>query len=190
MALFLNGSSSIALFLVALTAAAASPLSSAAAPVEIDNGIDDPFGWIRAIESGPAGQKIVLKAAVYELDRQYQLPQGTELVGAGTNPASRTVIRAVGKNYSYNCGPNATNRKGLVLGDDTVVRGLHLVGMETRRQPCLSAMIATPGCPSGENTGCASRKNHTVSPDCYYPGSARLGLEDQPAEPHTRRVKR
>ena len=134
-------------------------------------GIDDPFGWIRAIESGPTGQKIQLKAStVYEIDRQYQLPRGTELVGAGTNPASRTVIRAVGKTYSHNCGPNATNRKGLVLGDDTVVRGLHLVGMETRRQPCLCAMIETPGCASGENTGCDSRPkgNHTVSPDCYY----------------------
>ena len=78
---------------------------------------------------------------------------------------------------------------------------MHLVGMETSRQPCLSAMIETPGCASGafvsaantssaltslvaatavsssatmltslsgENTGCASRLNHTVSPDCYY----------------------
>ena len=52
---------------------AASPLASAAAPVETDGGIDDRFGWIRAIESGPDGQKIALEAAVYELDRQYQL---------------------------------------------------------------------------------------------------------------------
>lgn len=109
-------------------------------PVELktDDRIDNPFAWIRAIESGPTGQKITLKAStIYEIDRQYQLPRGTELTGAGTDPASRTVIRAVGKHYSYNCGPHAANRKGLVLGDDTVVRGLHLVGMETRRQPCL-----------------------------------------------------
>jgi hypothetical protein len=159
----------IAPLLAVAALTAASPLSSATAPVETDGGTDDPFGWIRAIESGPAGQKIALNAStVYEIDRQYQLPRGTELVGAGTDPASRTVIRAVGSAYSYNCGANATNRKGLVLGDDTVVRGLHVVGMETRRQPCLCAMIETPGCASGENTGCASRKNHTVSPDCYY----------------------
>jgi hypothetical protein len=164
------------LLAVAALTAAASPRtpSSAAAPVELEtdgSSGDDPFGWIRAIESGPAGQKIALRAStVYELDRQYQLPRGTELVGAGTNPASRTVIRAVGKHYSTNCGPNATNRKGVVLGDDTVVRGLHLVGMETARQPCLCAMIETPGCASGENTACAARKNHTlpVTPDCYY----------------------
>ena len=132
-------------------------------------GMDDPFGWIRAIESGPPGQKYELQpGATYLIDRQYQLPPGTQLVGAGTDPATRTVIRAVGESYSHNCGPNATSRKGLVLGDDTAVRGLHLVGMETRRQPCLSAMIETPGCASGENTGCAARKNHTVSPDCYY----------------------
>ena len=112
-------------------------------PKTDDSVADDPFAWIRSIESGPTGQKITLKAStVYELDRQYQLPRGTELVGAGgTDPASRTVIRAVGKNYSYNCGPNATNRKGLVLGDDTLVRGLHLIGMETKRMDCLSAMI-------------------------------------------------
>ena len=112
-------------------------------PKTDDSVADDPFAWIRSIESGPTGRKITLKAStVYELDRQYQLPRGTELVGAGgTDPASRTVIRAVGKNYSYNCGPNATNRKGLVLGDDTLVRGLHLIGMETKRMDCLSAMI-------------------------------------------------
>ena len=150
----------LALLLVAAALTAASPPSS---------GTDDPFAWIRVIESGRAGQKITLRAGTtYLIDRQYQLPRGTELIGAGTDPASRTVIRAVGDNYSYNCGVNATNRKGLVLGDDTVVRGLHLVGIETRRQPCLCAMIETPGCASGENTGCAARANHTVSPDCYY----------------------
>ena len=88
--------------------AAVAALMASQAELKTDDGIDDdPFGWIRAIESGPTGQRIMLKAAVYKIDRQYQLPRGTELVGAGTNPAAgRTVIRAVGKNYNDTCGPN------------------------------------------------------------------------------------
>ena len=107
---------------------------------------DGAFGWIRAIEAGPLGQKISLNAStVYLIDRQYQLPQGTEIRGAGTAPNNRTVIKAVGKPYAQNCGAFAKNRKGLVLGDNTVIRGLHLVGMETARLDCLTAMIETPG---------------------------------------------
>ena len=41
---------------------------------------------ISALSKGPTGQKITLQAGVYEIGRQYQLPQGTELVGAGTGP--------------------------------------------------------------------------------------------------------
>jgi hypothetical protein len=41
-------------------------------------------------------------------------------------------------------------RKGLLLGDDTYVSGMHMVGMETMRIDCLYAMIETPGCANSE----------------------------------------
>ena len=44
---------------------AAAPLGSA----------EDPFGWIRAIEAGPTGQKIALNASTYLIDQQYQFYQ-------------------------------------------------------------------------------------------------------------------
>lgn len=43
----------------------------------------DPYGWIKAIEAGP-GRIHKLEARVYEIDRQYILPPGTRLVGAGS----------------------------------------------------------------------------------------------------------
>ena len=47
-------------------------------------------------------------------------------------------------------------RRGLLLGDDTCVSGLHQVGMETERLDCLHAMIETPGCQNsaGAQTSC------------------------------------
>eukprot|EP01046_Picozoa_sp_COSAG06_P034967 COSAG06_NODE_3710_length_4992_cov_24.566115_1_plen_171_part_00 len=111
------------------------------------------FDWIAKIAAGPAGQKVQLEAKLYLIDKQYQLPRGTELRGAGTAPSSRTTIKAVGAPYNA-CAGTASGpgliqgRKGLLLGDDTYVSGLHMVGMETKRLDCLYAMIETPGCVS------------------------------------------
>ena len=115
----------------------------------------DSFAWIKAIEAGPAGQKITLNASTYLIDRQYQLPRGTELRGVGTDRNHRTTIKAVGKPYNA-CAGNASasglvqGRKGLLLGDNTYVSGLHMIGMETKRLDCLYAMIETPGCMNSE----------------------------------------
>ena len=113
------------------------------------------FAWIRKIAAGPPGQKYVLDAKTFTIDKQYQLPRGTELRGAGTALEHRTVIKAVGKPYTACAGtasaPGAVQgRKGLLLGDDTYVSGLHMVGMETKRLDCLYAMIETPGCANSE----------------------------------------
>ena len=111
--------------------------------------------WIQHIATGAPGQKYTLEAKVYFIDKQYQLPRGTELRGAGTVPGHRTEIHACGTPYSV-CAGNASipnhvqGRKGLLLGDDTYVRGLHMVGMETTRIDCLYAMIETPGCKNSE----------------------------------------
>ena len=79
------------------------------------------FDWIRAIEAGPPGQKIALNASTYLIDRQYQLPPGTEVVGAGSGfgGPGRTVIKGVGPAYSSICGADAKNRRGLLLHDHT-----------------------------------------------------------------------
>ena len=102
------------------------------------------FDWIKDIEASGGGRKFQLKAGEYLIDRQYQLPAGTELRGV-----AGTVIRAVGEPYVSVC--NATNRKGLVLGDDTYVGTLHFVGMETSRYDCLTAPVETPGCANSES---------------------------------------
>ena len=93
------------------------------------------FDWIKEIESGPRNRKYVLDAGTYFIDRQYQLPPGTELRGAGTNPGHRTTIKAVGKPYNACAGTASAEglvqgRKGILLGDNTYVGGLHMVGME------------------------------------------------------------
>lgn len=113
------------------------------------------FEWIKAIERSGGGRKFELAAVTYLIDRQYQLPPGTELRGAGTDGAHRTVIRAVGNPYTACAGAASSpgtvqGRKGLLLGDNTFVSGLHLVGMETKRLDCLYAMIETPGCANSE----------------------------------------
>jgi alpha-L-arabinofuranosidase len=113
------------------------------------------FDWIRKIAAGPPGQTYALGAEVYMIDRQYQLPGGTELRGAGTAPGRRTEIKACGEPYTACAGAasapgSVQGRKGLLLGDDTYVSGLHMVGMETKRIDCLYAMIETPGCQNSE----------------------------------------
>lgn len=88
------------------------------------------FEWIRAIERGPPGRTIVLNASTYLIDRQYQLPPRTAIIGAGSDhddggaaaaASGVTVIKAVGPPYSSTCGANVKNRKGLLLGDHTYV---------------------------------------------------------------------
>ena len=117
----------------------------------------DQFGWIKAIESGPTSRKYTcaLKATTYLIDRQYQVPRGTKLRGADTAPGRRTAIKAVGKPYNACAGTASApglvqGRKGLLLGDDTYVSGLHMIGMDTKRLDCLYAMIETPGCANSE----------------------------------------
>ena len=112
---------------------------------------DTSFDWIRAIASGPPGRKYTLDAKVYLIDKQYQLPRGTELRGAGTAITHRTETKAVGQTYTACAGTASApglvqGRKGLLLGDDTYVSGLHMRGMETRRLDCMYAMIEKPGC--------------------------------------------
>jgi len=123
------------------------------------------FDWIRSIAAGPAGQKVQLEAKTYLIDKQYQLPRGTELRGVGTSTStgegasgapSQTVIKAVGTPFNACAGASISNpglvqgRKGLLLGDDTYVGGFHFIGMETKRLDCLYAPIETPGCTNSE----------------------------------------
>eukprot|EP01043_Picozoa_sp_COSAG02_P051710 COSAG02_NODE_5477_length_4292_cov_13.353685_4_plen_486_part_00 len=112
------------------------------------------FDWIATIESSQGG-KFFLEARTYLIDRQYQLPAGTELRGAGSQ-AGGTVIQAVGPPFNKNCGANARNRKGLLLGDSTYLSGFHFIGSETARYDCLTAPVETPGC--------ANTQSHFTSP--------------------------
>ena len=57
------------------------------------------FRWIRDIEAGPPGRKYSLNATTYLIDRQYQLPAGTEIAGAGSG-GNGTVIRYVASRES------------------------------------------------------------------------------------------
>ena len=99
------------------------------------------FDWIQSIATGPPGRKVLLEAKTYFIDKQYQLPRGTELRGAGTALGHRTVIQAVGEPYAACAGTVSQagltqGRKGLLLGDDTFVGGFHFVGCVPRLQQC------------------------------------------------------
>jgi hypothetical protein len=113
------------------------------------------FDWIERIENSTAGGKFFLGAGTFLIDRQYQLPPGTEIHGArsahrcrkpgGCN--ARTIIQAVGPPFDKNCGVNASNRKGFLLNDNTYIGGFHYIGSETARYgatvqlPCYLACI-------------------------------------------------
>lgn len=146
------------------------------------------FAWIRAIESGPPGRRYMLEATTYLIDRQYQLPPGTELIGAGSEHYGEgtgnavTVIKGVGPRYSSTCGAHAKNRKGLLLGDHTYVARLHFIGTDTGRYKldppnndlCGGAPIETPGCAGGNGyaappTSCGGIYTimHTTSTTCF-----------------------
>ena len=96
------------------------------------------FDWIREIAASGPGRKFALQKRTYLIDAQYQLPEGTELRGAGR----ATVIWAVGAPYNTT---TPGNRKGLLLGDNTWVGGFHFVGMESKRIGFASP-VETPGC--------------------------------------------
>lgn len=126
--------------------------------ITVEQGAGQEFEWIRNIEAGPPGVRHTLNAGVYLIDRQYQLPPGTHLVGAGSGGGSgSTVIKGVGPAYSSICGADAKNRKGLLLNDHNFVSKLHFVGTDTERYAlhppnmflCGSAPIETPGCAGG-----------------------------------------
>ena len=161
-----------------------------------------PYDWIRDIESGPSGRKIQLEAKTYLIDRQYQLPSGTELRGAGTARGHRTVIKASGAPYNA-CAGTASKagaiqgRRGLLLGDDSYVGGFHFIGMETVRLDCLYAPIETPGClnsegnfpsppnamgpagPAGRNVACGGYSGNNGH------GVRNATVEDVTVEPYT-----
>ena len=106
------------------------------------------FEWIASIENSGGGQRFELEPKTYLIDRQYQLPPGTELRGAGTTPGRRTVIKAVGRPYNACAGTASApgmvqGRKGLLLGDGTYVSGLHhtVVGMEIERLQLQTARL-------------------------------------------------
>merc|ERR1711879_833225 len=87
----------------------------------------------------------------YYIDRQYQLPPNTQIIGAGSGGGG-TVIKAHGSsNYHQICGNNAKNRKGFLLNDNTYIGKLHFVGIDKMRFSdngllCGAAPFETPGC--------------------------------------------
>ena len=152
--------SSAAVVLVLLLAATASSSSSPSAQG------DPRFAWIAAIESGPTNTVRTLKPqTTYYIDRQYQLPSGTQLVGAG---ASTRIVAVATKpaqrgGHFHGCGLNHVNRIGFVLGDRCRIANLHFVGIERSRYPdshpmCGGSPFQTPGCttPFCTNGGNAS----------------------------------
>lgn len=189
------GTFSVAVSAAAAAAAAAAPpsLPSSHSPMPPD---PHAFDWIQKITEGPEGQKIQLDAnRTYLIDKQYQLPRGTELRGAGTAEDRRTVIKAVGTPYNA-CAGTASKaglvqgRKGLLLGDNTYVGGFHFVGMETSRIDCLYAPIETPGCMNSEgNFAAPPNETGPVGPagrnlnDCGgYTGNGGHGVSNATVE--------
>ena len=128
---------------------------------------DTRFAWIVAIERSGGGKTFQLKAQTYYIDRNYVLPDGTSIVGAGSGGGGgSTLIVAVatrpeqkGGNFR-GCGPHHVNRIGFVLGSRCRIARLHYTGIERARYPgshpmCGGAPFQTPGCatPYCENAG-------------------------------------
>eukprot|EP01052_Picozoa_sp_SAG31_P008121 SAG31_NODE_402_length_16197_cov_5.262425_9_plen_790_part_00 len=115
--------------------------------------IDD-YQWICEIERGSEHQTYALDAKLYHIDKQYQLPTGTQLRGQGPG---RTLIHAVGtpKNYS-----NVGNRKGFIMSNDTSIGGFSFRGVEVQRTTGMlgGGVIETPGCLNDVQTqgGCGN----------------------------------
>ena len=139
--------------LPAVVVAAAAGTASRASP----NGtaIDPRFAWIATIEHGPAATHLLLPKTYY-IDRQYRLPDGTRIVGAGSGPGGTRVVAvptrpAQTSGHFHGCGLSHVNRQGFVLGSRTYIGKLHYVGFERSRYPdshplCGGAPFETPGC--------------------------------------------
>ena len=133
----------------------------------VASSVDPRFAWITAIEQGPQDTTYQLKAQAYFIDRQYKLPNGTQIVGAGP-PGSSTVVAVATKvvhkgGIFHGCGLNHVNRIGFVLGSRCRIARLHYIGIERARYPdshpmCGGAPFQTPGCatPYCENSNNAS----------------------------------
>ena len=129
---------------------------------------DRRFAWIAAIEKSGGGKTFQLKAQTYYIDRNYNLPDGTSVIGAGSRGAGTNVVAVATKpaqtcgNF-HGCGPNHVNRVGFVLGSRCRIASLHYAGIERARYPdshpmCGGAPFQTPGCatPFCENAANAS----------------------------------
>ena len=110
------------------------------------------FAWIAAIESGPQDTVHRLLPQTYYIDRQYLLPNGTQLVGAaGTRIVAVATKPAQRGGRFHGCGLNHVNRIGFVLGSRCRIANLHYVGIERARYPdshpmCGGSPFQTPGC--------------------------------------------
>ena len=117
--------------------------------------VDARFAWIAAIEAGPQNTTYRLNAQTYFIDRQYKLPNGTQIIGTKAAEATKVVAvatKAVQKGgFFHGCGLNHMNRIGFVLGSRCRISRLHYVGIERARYPdshpmCGGAPFQTPGC--------------------------------------------
>jgi hypothetical protein len=109
---------------------------------------DRRFAWIAAIEKSGGGKTFQLKAQTYYIDRNYVLPDGTSIVGAGSGGSGGgTLIVAVATRPAQKggkfrgCGPNHVNRIGFVLGSRCRIARLHYTGIERARYPGSHPMV-------------------------------------------------
>jgi hypothetical protein len=133
---------------------------------------DARFSWIAAIERGGGGGVHQLEAREYYIDRQYLLPPGTTLLGAGSAGSStRTTIVAVPTRPAQvgptrlGCNGNHVNRQGFVLSSRAHIGHFHYVGFDTHRfndsHPlCGGAPLETPGCSTAYCVGANSSSNN------------------------------
>jgi hypothetical protein len=109
----------------------------------------DPFKWIADLER--SGGKVVLDAKTYYIDRQYTLPPGSSLSGAGQGKTVIQAVRWLGADGSSICGTNAKHRIGIVVGDNTYIGKFTYTGVDTSRpsdngELCAGNAIEFPGC--------------------------------------------
>jgi hypothetical protein len=131
---------------------------------------DDRFGWIAAIERD--GGTHQLEARTYYIERQYLLPPGTVLLGAGSGPAGTKIVAVATKDAQVGptrlgCGANHVNRQGFVLSSRVQIGRFHYVGIDIHRfndsHPlCGGAPLETPGCSTAFCSGTNSSSNASV----------------------------
>ena len=107
---------------------------------------DPRFAWIAAIEKSDGGKTFLLKAQTYYIDRNYVLPDGTSIVGAGSGGGGTLIVavatRPAQKGGKFRgCGPNHVNRIGFVLGSRCRIARLHYTGIERARYPGSHPMV-------------------------------------------------